>query len=576
MRPDLRLVDPMDEEEPPYDGGADDAADDNRYFTALGHDRGLYYVFTHQGGQVLDFAARDLVSHGALFQLAPLLYWEMHYASKTADFNARAAGNDIMQRCFRAGIYDGNRVRGRGAWLDDGRVVLHLGERLIVDGVPTEIKDFKTIYVYERGRLIHVELMPPLTSREAHRLIELCMGAPWEDPEGMGKLLAGWLVIAPVCGAMPWRPHIWITSESGGGKTWIQDNIIRPIIAELAVRAQSKTTEAGLRGELGIDARPVLFDEFESQNEQDRSRIQLVLDLARQASSEDGADILKGTQTGGVRRYRIRSCFLYSSINLGMGQAADESRTVVLPLAPPVDPAERVRQFERLQALHAEIMRPGFAAALLARTLKLLPTIRANCEVFAQAIARSGSSRRTGDTIGVLLAGAWSLRSSKPATPAEADAFLANTTWTKAAVERSDSAPEWQRAIGFLVQQRIRYVGSNSRPEEVPIGDMIIGIVQPSSNEAAGISVTDARRALTRAGIIVRDRDKDGFPLPRPTLVIASSSDQLRTFFEKSPWASGWAATLKRTPGSSNLDNKTVAFGALKCKAIELPLEVVV
>jgi putative DNA primase/helicase len=375
---------------------------------------------------------------------------------------------------------------------------------------------------------------------------------------------------------MPWRPHIYITSEAGGGKSWILDNIIRPILGALAVRAQSKTTEAGLRGEIGIDARPVVFDEFESQNDQDRSRVQLVLDLARQASSEDGADILKGTQTGGVRRYRIRSCFAYSSINLGLNQTADESRTVVLSLLPAQDKDARVNDFVKLQSKHAEIMTPDFAGALLARTLQLLPTIRANCEVFAQAIARAGHSRRTGDTIGVLLAGAFSLSSTKIATPTQADEFVADKAWIREAVSRSDAEPEWKRALSFMVQQRLRYLGNNGRPEDIPIGDLISGIVNPASNAAVGVSQVDARRTLTRAGIIVRDRDGDTpFDWEDSTVLIANSSDELKKAFSRTSWASAWLATLKRAPGAT-CTNKTTAFGSLRSKALCLPLAVLI
>ena len=168
---------------------------------------------------------------------------------------------------------------------------------------------------------------------------------------------------------------------------------MRPVLAALALLAQGKTTEAGLRGELRLDARPVVFDEAESQNDADRARMQQVLDLARVASSEDGADIIKGTRDGGATRYRIRSCFAFASVNLGLSQAADESRAVVLNIAPSPDKGAREDAFERLKRLHAEVLTPDFPARLLARTLKLLPAIRANADVLAAAISRGGVSR---------------------------------------------------------------------------------------------------------------------------------------------------------------------------------------
>lgn len=531
----------------------------SKFFSPLGHDRGRFYVMPSRGGQVRDFSARDLTAHGSLLELAPITYWEMNFPSKGEGFNARAAANSIMQSCFAIGIFDPGRLRGRGAWLDKGRTVLHLGNKLIVDGADVEIGKLDTDYIYESGRKFDLPLGKKLSAKEAARLIDLCLACPWQDRESMAILLAGWLVIAPICGAMPWRPHIWITSEAGGGKTWILKNIVETVVGSIALRAQSKTTEAGLRGELGIDARPVIFDEFESQNETDRARIQLVLDLARQASSEDGAEILKGTQTGAVKRYRVRSCFAYSSVNLGMEQAADESRTITLTLAPPADPAERADHFHALQGCHKELMTPDFPARLLARSLHMMPIIRENCEVFATAIARAGHSRRLGDTIGVLLAGAWSLRSDAVASAIDAENFLAENGWAATAIARSEVLPDWKRAANHLMQQRLRYNGHNGRSEEIPIGVLILSARNVLDADAIG-SPAEIRKALTWAGIKVAP----------DCLLVSTQSDQVKRCFDHTPWASGWLATLRRMPGAGNFDNRTVAFGATRTKAVSL------
>jgi len=348
------------------------------------------------GQQVIEFSARELERAGPLLQLAPLSWWESAYPAREG-FAVRAAANELIRACHRAGIFDPARARGRGAWLDEDRLVLHLGNRLLVDGIPHEIGSLPSACIYEQARPLDVRLGEPLGPAEAARLMDVCMQVAWEDREGMGRLLAGWLVVAPICGAMPWRPHLWITSEHGAGKTWVLDNIVKPVLGPLALQVQSKTTEAGLRGELGLDARPVIFDEAETQNLRDRERLQQIPDLARQASSEHGADMLKGTQTSGVKRYRIRSCFAFSSINVGLAEAADQSRTIVLPMAPSDDSVERDNGFARLKAIVAEIITPDFAGRFLARTLRLLPVIRANAAVFAAAIARQHGLRRLGD-----------------------------------------------------------------------------------------------------------------------------------------------------------------------------------
>ena len=387
-------------------------------FQILGHDRSTYFFLAGGGGQVVELKAKDLSSPGCLLQVAPLEYWEANFPSNKEGFRAAAAANYLMRQCELAGIYDPTRVRGRGAWFDGGKAVLHLGDKLIVDGKAVSLHALGDGNIYERARTLDVPLGEPLDDEEAARLTDLCSSILWADQLRSGLLFSGFLVIAPVCGALPWRPHGWISAEHGAGKSWVIENLAKPVFGPIALDVQGKSSDAGIRGELGRDARPVVFEEAETQSIADRARIQGVIDLSRQASTEGGSDIVKGTAGGGSRRYSVRSCFLFSSINDGLSQAADESRTVKFTLnLPPDDPIEREEHFSRVSDLHAEVMTPDFPARLLARTLRLLPVIRRNAETFATVIARSGRTRRSGDTYGVLLAGAWSLRSGHKVTP---------------------------------------------------------------------------------------------------------------------------------------------------------------
>ena len=445
-------------------------------------------------------------------------------------------------------------------------MVLHLGNRLLVDGLPHEIGRLPSACIYEQARPLDVRLGEPLGPAEAARLMDVCMQVAWEDREGMGRLLAGWLVVAPVCGAMPWRPHLWITSEHGAGKTWVLDNIVKPVLGPLALQVQSKTTEAGLRGELGLDARPVIFDEAETQNLRDRERLQQIPDLARQASSEHGADMLKGTQTSGVKRYRIRSCFAFSSINVGLAEAADESRTIVLPIAPSDDSVERDDGFARLKAIVAEIITPDFAGRLLARTLRLLPVIRANAAVFAAAIARQHGLRRLGDTLGAVLAGAWSLRSLRAVEAAEAERFIAACEWVRKTAARSTPEPAWRRALLFLAQHEVRFTSHNGRFEVATIGELCGAVAGIDADPV--VPAADARKTLARAGIRVEsDAERTAWEF-----WIARSSETLPRAFADSPWASAWASVLLRAPGASRHPLEKVRFAQVMTRAIIVPL----
>ena len=301
---------------------------------ALGHDKGAYFYYSLSGKQVHSITAANHTKNTFASLASVAHHWQRNplWLSKNNEVKWDEVTDHMMGQCRSVGIFNPDRLRGRGAWLDDGRSVLHIGDEVILDGIRSGLVIKGSRHIYEQAARLDMEIGEPASDSEADNFRKLCVAAPWEEQEHMGKLLAGWCVIAPVCGAMPWRPHLWITSEAGGGKSWTLDNIIKPIVGPIALEVQSKTTEAGIRQALGCDARPVIFDEAETQNERDRDRVQLVLDLARQSSSEEGAAIIKGSATGKATQYRIRSCFVFSSINVGMSQSADESRTVVLTL----------------------------------------------------------------------------------------------------------------------------------------------------------------------------------------------------------------------------------------------------
>lgn len=547
---------------PPHRRGADAGWP----FKALGYDRTRYFFLPGGTGQVTAMTARDLHNSATLKALAPLSWWEGAFPKKKEGIAIEAAGDALMRACEQVGVYDDERLRGRGVWLDDGRTVVHLGDRLLVDGSSLDPGYIDSALIYETERALSIPTAPPASKKEAAGLIKVCCGVAWENPERDGRLLAGWLVIALVCGAMPWRPHAWVTSDAGGGKTWVLDNLIRPTIGSLALRVQGSTTEAGLRGKLKLDARPVIFDEAEGESEEDRKRVQQVLNLARQASSEDGAEVLKGTREGGSMAYRIRSCFVFASINPGLTQAADASRTMQLNIRPSLDAKIRSDAFRKLKEDHKAIMTPEFPARLLARVLQLVPVIRANAETLADAIARDGVSRRTGDTLGVILAGAYSLTSEGRLTVEEAERFIASRDWVRAAAKDAEAEPEWSRVLTKLMQYEIRFTSGNGRPEVQPIGALIAAQLPGADTDGALLQPAAATAVLKRHGI--RADSIGGGPLE---IRILNRSEAAEKAFEGTTWAKSWGAMIERAPGGKR--NVAVRFSTyLEGKSVTVPV----
>lgn len=524
----------------------------------LGYDRGRYFYLSRADGQVHELTAAQHTQMPLMALASMAHYWE-----RTTFVNKRGvawteAADWLMESCRKVGVYSPDRLRGRGAYWDDGAGLLHLGDQIMRDGSRTPVRNIDSWYVYEAGARLDIDLGSPVTAAEGRRLRDLCDLLPLETSY-MPILLAGWMTIAPVCGALAWRPHLWIVGERASGKSYIMDEIIRPVVGPLALRVQSKTTEAGVRQQLGIDARPVLFDEAETESDRDRDRIQSILDLARQASSEDGAAIVKGSQSGRATTYRVRSCMCWSSVNLGVTRAADESRTIVIAMAPvaqrSTDAAER---FQSLRAAVADLLTPAFTAGLLARTLKLLPAIRANADILARAWAERIGSRRQGDTMGSVLAGAWSLTSPKILSLEEARAFLAGHSWVEKAASYSDTSADHDRALLHLLQRTIRHQPGGQTPAEMAIGELI--------RDAKANPMGTAVDTLKRYGLKLDDR----------RLWAARSHAMLSGLFSGTPWAASWTNTLAQIPGAIRLSEKPIRFGGSVSRGVGIPMEAVI
>lgn len=522
----------------------------------LGHDHGNYFYLSRSARQVVALTAQQH-SKPYFLSLASLPhYWaRTQFVGERGKIDWDGVADHLMRQCRDIGIYDAERVRGRGAWFDDGRAVLHLGDRLIVDGVPlASLALGGSRHVYEAGLPMLRDLPPPLSHAEANRLVKICGALRWEKPI-YGVLLAGFLALAPICGALAWRPSIWLTGKSGSGKTWVYENIISSLLRGVALFVQSKTSEAGIRQRLGSDARPVAFDEAESEDQASQQRIQAVLDLIRQSASETGAEIVKGTAgQHGARSYRVRSCFCLVSINVSIQHAADQSRISVLGLRDTESTPAAAAAFEALNTEVQTTLTPAFAAALIARSARLVPVIRRNAATFARAVALQLRSRRAGDQIGALLAGAYSLHSDQPISAAAAADFVARQPWDGAA---SDAEPDERRLLAHLTQHVLPVDWGNGGTTRATVGTLM----EAAQGRDERLPADVAERALRQIGLRT---DAGG-------LFVSNSHPALAALLRGTPWHAQWRLTLARLPGAE-ATGRPIRFGAAhKDRAIFVP-----
>jgi hypothetical protein len=514
-----------------------------KYLMPLGH-RDENYYYTTSDNKMIVKLGRASHTMGNLLDLMPLPYWEECYPKKDKDgkpsgANWILAASELMEACRFVGIYSDQNVRGVGCWEDQGKLVYHTGSELIVDGQLLSLNGIVgTHYLYTLRPEIAKATDRPLSVAECGVLLEACQAISWKHEQSI-LLFSGALALARLCGALAWRPHIWLTGPAGCGKSSVMDYLTDAILTNGGLNVQGETTSAGIRQALESDSKPVYFDEAETNNERSSKRMQYILELARQASFENDAKILKGTADGAGHSYKITSMFLLSSVRVNLIEETDISRFAVLELAVP-DAAAWPSVKAKLTKVDET-----YGDRLHARMMKLWPVLKQNIERFQDAVSAI-HDRRTGQQYGTLLAGYWALKSDSVVTEAEAkaQAALLKLDYTK-----TESASTDERdCIDWLVTLPVHYDHTDHRVSET-YGSLI--------NKAT--VDTALRDVLLRHGL-----DTDG-----THLFVATQHGELQKAYANTKWGTLFHQALARLPGVIRGRHR---FGRARVRAVSLPL----
>ena len=561
-----------DEEVPepePEEEGAEDWVS-TAPFRCLGSLDGTYYYLPRNTGEIKGLAAAN---HTKLhmFRLAPYGWWDDHFGDNGRGW--RQAADAIMRRCHEHGMFQQDRLRGRGMWRnDDGRIVMHLGDRLL----PPDSKSYvKPEEYYEEGRIYaRLPRLPgpdtkhALNLSDARKLYGVFDGLLWQEgAAGMaqGMLLAGWTVLAPFSGALPWRPHIWLVGGTGSGKTTVLTRIVEPLLGGMGRMVEGGSTEAGIRQSLKADSLPILYDAAERTSKKADSQVQAVLRLARSASSTSG-ETLKGTVGGKAMAFDIRSMFCLASIGGGLRQEADKSRMALLQLRSnhSVAPEKRQEHWAEMQP-QLQLITPALGRQLVARTARWF---RSGAFDELLAVSRAAATlvlgdARSGDQYGTLGAGAWLLLHDDIPDEEEMREWFKDLG-VESFIE--ELAPEGERILSILLQAR-EIVQAKDGTRKVAVGEMVgvaAGEDGSDSPESAPLTKEKASSHLRQLGIRVDP----------PFLYVANTSKWVREKLAETAFADGWSVGLRTLPEVSSGKKMHYFHTGLKSRATKIPLEV--
>ena len=554
LEPDVVAVEPDHEEEL---DPLTDLLTKNKFFTVLGYDHDDYFFFVHSKQQVLSRSANQFSDIGLLGLANDVNWWEMNFPKEKGGVDIKAAFSWIQSVANNRGIYDPNRIRGRGAWIDNGRMVFHHGAYLTVDGTKTAIPNIKSAYVYPMGKSFVEPSDDSMTAKEGLWLLSVAEMVRWRAA-GSAALMAGWTMLAPICGALKWRPHIWLTGAAGSGKSTIQRDFCAALLNGVACYYNGDSSEAGIRQDLKSDAIPVLIDEIESNNDTERRRVEGIIGMVRKSSSETQARTAKGTTTGDGLHFMVRSMFCLSSINVNLPGKADIDRLTKLVIKQPAVDGE-AHWAKLADELYKITSDQNISRRLLARALSMMPTIQASIVVFTKAAAAKFGTQRHGDQYGTLLAGCWCLTHDTVPTMADAESLLSRYDWNEHTEDHDeDDATD---ALKSVMNAKIRMPGS--------IGDLtVFELVQEATidHRTGRVEQNDADAALRRHGIRVESSGH---------LLFGTSVTNLKSLLRDASCSTDIRGQLLRLKEATRWNDKTVKFNGIVSKCVSVPLSLI-
>ena len=566
-----------------YPSGADGAAFHSGLagIKILGLYRGRYYFQGGDPSEIRGWLPKELCLEN-LCDLCELAWWQDRFpfakdAPARGPFDIAWARDELMKACRRVGLFRPDRVRGVGAWYSPA-----LGYALLHDGS----------WVHEPGEASHLpadapgefvfQAEPPIDGLLGYELLEEGDGELLAEALGRfswaraidAELLAGFLVLAPFCGALPWRPHMWITGGSQAGKSTLLSAVVYECLGRSAIRATMGSTEAGLRQYLGNAARPIVHDEAELGH--DPGRREALLAFARAQSSDD-LPVLKGSAGHKVELFRGVSSLLFVSVDVGLDRLSDVARWVVVEL---LRGESGRRPPEPLPA--------GFGDRLRATTWRHFPAVLDWARAFQPRIGKALGSDRLGWQYGLLLAGARLLRTCEPLGPGEAD-DQARRVREVLGDDAVSEARDERRCLAQLCAARLELTDDSGRRSWTQVGEAIAAAIQllPELPDVLPLQVEGARapmwrrgkeppewRALCAHGVRVhrewRELPGRGLLLVEAVLV-ATSHPCLAAVFDGTEWGGGWWRALGRLSGAAPW-GKAVRFGpGVVGKAVAVP-----
>ena len=579
------------------DGNDDDyfinglnAVEENTWFRALGYRSCMAYYMSLVSNEIFVVSLSNMRKQ-TMISLAPVHFWQTYFGMVGQGGRMVIDWDDAMSAmvriAYKCGYWNPDKQAGQGVRIDSGQVVLNTGACLWVQsehedhGIITDFNEYRGEYCYTIGDdcgLPDFDNAFRAGDREPLALLDLIRRIDWRAETANTSILSlfGWICVGPVCGVLPWRPHLWLDGRATSGKSWILENIVKPTLSDYMLWVKSNTTESGLRHALNGLAKPLVFDEADAEMDGDSKRMAGIMKLARHSSTPGDSVVIQGVSGGGGQKfYSIASTFLFASVTPQLETSADKTRFARASLGSGHEMDHFVRHIE---VPADNLLTQKFSRRLIARIIMRAGAIGDVQKKMVRGLTSLNIERRLADVWGTYAAGAWCvLEDGIPKDYVEAMAWIERTFRIKGEMIESADEIEDDRdhdsLFRHLMAHELRCETLHTGVRTFNLGTVMRMAISRHEDEDEIFDMRQARKRLANIGIRLGHEGKPAkMDQTVDSLIIHRNSPQISKILSETPYYASYVDVIQQA--ENVVKGPPAGFGGLGVyRSVIVPLE---